>query len=412
MNSREKTILIIGGGASGMTAAIAAARSGASVTVLEKMDRVGKKILSTGNGRCNLSNIHEGAAYYHGRQPDFAMEVIRHFPPAKALAFFEELGLLCTVEDEGRVYPVCGQASAVLDVLRLEMSRLGVQVHCQMEIKKIVAGKTGLEVRTCDGQSFKGYRVIVCTGGKAAPHTGSDGSGFAILRDLGHTIIDPFPGLVQLNLSAPFLKQADGVRVNATACIVHRGHILREETGELLFTDYGISGIPIFQLSRTAGELLRKKSDVFLELSLFPGLSVDEIAVKLAKRFKRTPDYTLEAALIGCLHKKLIPGALATAGIRDIRTLCRQITAGETRRLASILARWTFPVTGTQGYARAQVTAGGVDTSEIDPITMQSRVVPGLYMAGEVVDIDGDCGGYNLQWAWSSGHVAGHAAVK
>ncbi len=407
------SILVVGGGAAGMMTAVTAARAGAPVTVLERLDRVGKKLLSTGNGRCNLTNVHFEGKNFHGGCPGFAVDVVHRFPPAKTMEFFESLGLLCSVEEGGLVYPACGQASAVLDVLRFEMDRLGVKVHGDAEIQRVSPGRNGFEARVKDGRAFSGDRLVLAAGGKAAPNLGSNGSGFEIAKALGHRLVEPIPGLVQLNLSAPFLKHVDGVKFNGSAAVTVDGRVLREESGEILFTSYGISGIPILQLGRVAGEMLHNKKEVFLDLRFFPSMKTEDVSAMVADRLRRRPDRSAEEAMIGTVNKKLIGPLLRTAGIERAGEPCGRVTEEQVRRLSALLSRWRFPVTGTQGWLRAQVTSGGVDTAEIDPQRMESKIVPGLFLAGEIIDVDGDCGGYNLQWAWSSGRIAGlHAAAQ
>lgn len=406
-------ILVIGGGASGIVAAIVAARHQAEVTILERMDRIGKKILATGNGRCNLTNTRWDVIHYHGQSPEFARTILSRFTPAQTLAFFADMGLIGAEEEEGRVYPISGQASAVLDVLRFELDRLGVQILCGIKVKRITRVEAGFQIHAQDGHVFDANRVIVATGGKAAPNLGSNGSGYLLVQELGHHCIEPVPALVQLKLAMPFLKQMDGVKFNGSAAITDGQHELRSEQGELLFTTYGISGIPILQLSRIASERLSRHEKAYVDINLFPTLSTSEVAAIIEKRFQIRPDLALDASLVGFLHKRLILPVLRAAEIEPVRKPCGALAAEERRRLILLLQRWRMPVSGTQSWMRAQVTAGGIGTAEIDPESMESRIVPGLYLAGEIVDIDGDCGGYNLQWAWSSGFVAGlHAAQR
>ncbi|HNR12974.1 MAG TPA: NAD(P)/FAD-dependent oxidoreductase [Thermodesulfobacteriota bacterium] len=407
------SVLIIGGGASGMIAAIVAARHNAEVTVLERLDRAGRKILATGNGRCNLTNMHCDVSHYHGRSPAFAASALDHFKPTDTLAFFDDLGLLCREEDGRRVFPISGQASAVLDVLRFELDRCRVRMVCGSRVKRIEPDRNGFSVQTQDGTTLSGNRVIIATGGKAAPNLGSNGSGYHLAEELGHHCVEPVPSLVQLNLPLPFLKQMDGVKVNGSVSLNDGERDLRTEQGELLFTSYGISGIPVLQVSRIASERLSVGEPTFLDIQLFQGLSFEKIVSIIEKRMLDRPDLALDAGLIGFFHKRLIIPILHAAEIRPPRKLCKELTVEELNRLALILHRWRVPVIGTQSWMRAQVTAGGIDTAEINPEAMESILVPGLHFAGEIIDIDGDSGGYNLQWAWSSGYAAGlHAARR
>ncbi|MGE5557247.1 MAG: NAD(P)/FAD-dependent oxidoreductase [Bacillota bacterium] len=404
-------ILIIGGGAAGLTAAIMAARQGADVTVLERMDRVGKKILATGNGRCNLTNVNCDPSKYHGMDAGFTGIPLQIFGAEKTVGFFEELGISCRTEDGGKVYPYSNQASAVLDVLRYELKRLGVKVRCTAEVGGIFPVAGGFSVMLKTGEKVAGHKIILAAGGKASPQLGSNGSGFRLAQELGHSVIKAFPALVQLRLDAPFLKGLDGIKFDGKAAIFDREKILREEEGEILLTDYGISGPPILQLSRVASERLSDKESVWLKLDVFPGFTRKDLADILDKKIRLDPDKTVEFSLIGLLNKRLIPVVLKEAGI-ERRKSCREVTFAETANLMKILKGWRLTISGTQSWAQAQVTAGGVSVKEIDPVTLESKLIAGLYFAGEIIDVDGDCGGYNLQWAWSTGYIAGISAAE
>lgn len=405
-------IAVTGAGASGLIAAIIAARAGVSVALLERMDRVGKKILATGNGRCNLTNTFCEPARYHGADPDFAMKVINKASPQFIIDFFKEIGLLCTTEDEGRVYPLCGQASAVLDVLRFEAERLGIVTLCEFAVKAITPENGGFIISSQQGKKITCLKVIVATGGMASPQFGSNGSGYGILKALHHTCTGLFPALVQLRLDAPGLKQLDGARCDAGVILRNDRTALSQDRGEILFTDYGISGIPVFQVSRMAGAQLEMNKKVFLEVDLFPQFTQDGVLALIEQRIQARPSQPVEQNSIGMFHKKLIRPILAASGIRPDGTLSNELTKDEIGRVVSTSKAWRFSVKGTQSWAHAQVTAGGIATAEINPDTMESTIVPGLYCAGEILDIDGDCGGYNLQWAWASGYCAGKAATE
>ncbi|MBK8574175.1 MAG: aminoacetone oxidase family FAD-binding enzyme [Elusimicrobia bacterium] len=412
MTRNSKTVLVVGGGAAGMMAALAAAERGAHVVVLERMDKAGKKILVTGNGRCNITNARQDLSRYHGAPSSFTERSLQSFPLAKTIEFFKTLGLECVEEDEGRVYPSCGQASAVLSVMRFEMERRNVRVHCGAEVHRLSFDGHVFLAETKDRQTFKADRVIVAAGGKASPQLGSNGSGFDLMKILGHRVTPTFPVLVQLNLQAPFLNEVDGVRFTGAAAVVSQGQVRRKETGEIQLTDYGASGIPVLDLSRTAGECLLAKREAFLELSLLPDRSPETLLEEVQNRLSSRSDETIERALVGLVHSTLLPPLIQAAGYKNKHVPCRLSTRENARSLAGLLTRWKLPITGTQPWHRAHVTAGGVDTAEIDPATLESKIIPGLFLAGEIVDVDGDCGGYNLQWAWSSGFVAGVAASQ
>lgn len=402
-----KRIIVVGGGAAGMTAGIVAGRNGAEVVILEQMNRVGKKILATGNGRCNLTNENIDISRYHGRNPRFAMNALKQFNAEQAVQFFEYMGISCKVEDGGKVYPWSDQASSVLDVLRYEIERLGIKERVEAGVRSIHPGKKGFKVLLRDGKELKGDRVIVAAGGKAAPNLGSNGSGYGLVIPLGHRLVEPFPALVQLRLGAPFLKALKGVKFIGSAAVGIDHKELRREMGEVLFTDYGISGPPIFQLSRKAGEQLQSGRKPWIEVDMFPGHSREELSNLLRIKLGYQPQKPLDFSFVGLINKRLIPVILREAGIEDIKKQCQSIKTDEFENIVNILKGWRFQVTGTNSWPDAQVTAGGIDVNDIDPGTMESKLIPGLYFAGEIMDIDGDCGGFNLQWAWASGYIAG-----
>lgn len=408
---KKNKVVVVGGGAAGLTAAMAARYNGAEVTVLERLDRVGKKILATGNGRCNLSNTDLDIAHYHGLNPKFTYSALSRFGFYKTMEFFEKLGVAWKVEEGGKVFPVSNQASSVLDVMRHELETLGIETRCAAEVKEIVSQSDGFVLRLGDGSHFKADRVIIATGGKAAPNLGSNGSGYLLAQKLGHSIVEPFPALVQLKLAADFLKQISGIKFVYAAEIQLKGKPLARAEGEILFTDYGISGPPILALSRTAGEYLRRGKPVTLKLNLINYMSREELEAFLIKRLQQQSHKTLAFSFVGFINKRLVPVLLREAGIGDIHKPAGQVTVEERNAIIDILQDWRFEVTGANSWLQAQVTAGGVDVRDINQKTMASKLVPGLFLAGEVLDIDGDCGGYNLQWAWSSGYVAGVSAA-
>ncbi len=412
------SILIIGGGAAGLAAGVTAAWRGAKVRILERMSRVGKKLLATGNGRCNLANRDLRPEFFHGScAGDFAAEVFRQFDLQRTLAFFRKLGVEPRVEEDGLIYPASGQASSVLEVLRYELDRLGVETVCDTNVQRIERqiARRGAEFvcSTADGGRFEAARVILAAGGKSSPNFGSNGGGFKLAEALGHTIAEPFPALVPVTLDAPFLKHLDGVRISArvAACVDGLPH--RAETGELQLTEYGASGIVVFQLSRIFADPQNRGRDLALCIDLFPDMAdAEELARMLAARFAASPEKSLEFSLVGLLHKKLIPVVWREAGQPDPIIPCGQIGDAAIKRLAALLKNWRLSATGTQSWMHSQVTAGGVIAKEVIPQTLESRLVPGLFFCGEVLDLDGDCGGYTLQWAWSSAHIAATPAAE
>jgi hypothetical protein len=407
----KKLVTVIGGGSSGMMAAISAARCGAAVILLERKDRVGKKLLVTGNGRCNLTNSNSALSRFHGGDPAFIGEVLSRFPVGQTIDLFENLGIVCKVEKEGRIYPHSEQASAVLDVLRWELARLQVDVRTGHEVKAIISREGGFALSLAMGGELKAGRVILAAGGKAGPQFGSDGSGLRLAEVLGHQLVEPVAALVPLRLRADFLRKLKGVSFEGRGEVRCGEEVLRSEAGEFLFTDSGISGIPVLQLSRSAAVALKQNKGPCLVLDLFPGSNLDELSAALEIRFCHQQHKSLSDGLVGLLNKRLIPVILSEVGIDGHALKGGELSAVARTKLARLLKNWSLTVSGTMPWPEAQVTAGGIALDEVDPFTLQSRLVPGLYFCGEILDVDGDCGGFNLQWAWSSGYVAGrHAA--
>lgn len=404
-----RRIIVIGGGASGMMAAVWAAREGACVTVLEHMEKLGKKILSTGNGRCNLTNRYQSAACYRSSQSDFPMKVIRRFSVEETLDFFMEIGVLPKNRD-GYIYPNSDQASAVYEVLRMEMEHRGVKVVCGCRILEIREKKQGFSVLEESG-SYEADAVILAAGSKAAPATGSDGSGYELGNQLGHRIITPLPALVQLRCKEKHYKQLAGIRTEARLTLSVDGSPVAEETGELQLTDYGISGIPTFQISRYGAVGLEEKKEVKVQIDFLPNQSVKETEEFVENRVRKMGHKSCEDWAVGFLNKKLAAVLLKLAGIR-LDEQASGVAPKRWKELIKQLKEYETVITAVNPYENAQVCCGGIDTREVNPETMESKLVPGLYLAGELLDVDGICGGYNLQWAWSSGKLAGSCAGK
>jgi len=406
----NKKIIIVGGGASGMVAALAAAREGVDVTILEKNPRVGKKILATGNGRCNYTNINAEISCYHGQNPQFAKSALDNFSVEDTLNFFEQLGIEHKVEDAGKVFPMSDQASSILDVLMYELNELAVKIICDADVQDIRKKNDQFIVET-SGQVYHSDRVIIATGGKAMPSSGSDGRGYELAKKLGHTISDIYPALVQLMLEGAFFKRIEGVKFVGTAEIIYDNKSLAKDRGDILFANYGVSGPPILQISRKAQELLKAGKEAYLKISIMDTMFKEELLQRINRRLQLGANKSLDFCLVGLINKRLIPVLLMEAGIRDYKMLAGDISAKEREAIVAILTDWRFKIKGTKGWTSAQITAGGVDTEEIEQNTMESKLVKGLFFAGEIMDIDGQCGGFNLQWAWSSGFIAGQNAA-
>jgi predicted Rossmann fold flavoprotein len=293
------------------------------------------------------------------------------------------------------------------------MEQTGVRVICRSEAVEVIQSGGVMKVVLSDGTTCAADKVVLATGGKAAPQFGSNGSGYGIAQKIGHSLVDPLPALVPLKLEANFLKQIKGVKFTGKAAVVSQtGHIQAQAKGEILFTAYGASGPPILSLSRAAGERLQNNREAFLQLTMIDHLDGEELREYLGERLGTRPDKPLDFSLVGFINKRLAPVILQAAGIKDVKKPAGQISSRELAGLANILQDWRFRITGDTSWPNAQTTAGGINVAEVDEKTMESKILPGLFLAGEILDIDGDCGGYNLQWAWSSGYIAGAAAGK
>lgn len=396
-------VIIVGGGASGLMAALTASeRPDARVVLLERQARVGRKLLATGNGRCNLSNRNLTPKNYHGENAGFCEYALSRFGPEQTLAWFRALGLLTAAEESGRVYPVSDSANSVVDVLRLALAqRENVELRAGCEVQALRKKRGKFEV-VLPEETLTGEAVIVCTGGCAGGKLGGTELGYRLLEGMGHHRTRLCPALVQLRTDTTYVRALKGVRCDARVTYRAPG-TAEERRGEVQFTEYGVSGPAIFELSRAVsvhpvpGTLL---------LDLLPEVSEEEVFALLEARCAGTPGWKAEELLTGFVHNRLGKTLLRSCGI-SFETDCSSLSADTLRAVCRAVKHFAIEVKGTMGMDGAQVTAGGILTSEFRADTMESRLYRGLYAAGEVLDIDGDCGGYNLQWAWSSGRLAG-----
>ena len=398
-----KQVIIVGGGASGMMAALtASAAPDTQVTLLERQSRVGRKLLSTGNGRCNLTNLHAAPSHYHGEHPDFAAPALSAFGVVYTLSFFRSLGLVTAAEDDGKVYPYSNSANSVLDVLRFAMEAQGVQVVSGASAEKIKCKDRRFSL-LAGGEVFAADCVIVACGGAAGSKLGGVMDGYQLLKSLGHHRTALYPALVQIKTDPQYPRSLKGVKAEAHIAVFSGDTLLAENQGEILFTEYGVSGPAVFEISRYAS---MGGDGLTVELDLWPALSEADVRAWLAERQARLPQLETAQLFTGALHNRLGQVVGRFASLPAGGTMA-QLSPRDLAAAARGCKHFLLPVTGTCGFDSAQVTAGGMRTEEFDPQTMQSRLVPGLYACGEVLDIDGDCGGFNLQWAWSSGHLAG-----
>ncbi|MGN0519672.1 MAG: aminoacetone oxidase family FAD-binding enzyme [Candidatus Fimenecus sp.] len=400
-----KRVAVIGGGASGFAAAITIAEKSKdfTVTIYEKLQKPLKKLLATGNGRCNLTNMQAEPADYFGDR-DFTVSALTRFSPQDNIAFFREMGLLCKTEAMGRVYPVSGQASSVREILCAEAQKCGVRVINDCEITDIQPQDGGFLLNgkmVCD-------IVLICAGGSAAPKHGTDGGAYKLLGALGHTILPPAPALTAIEC-ADFPKSLKGVRQICDVTLLQDRTPIYEITGEVQFTEYGLSGIPIMQLSRLVSAA--PNGDFSVKLNCLSGLKTPDITTFLQETAAKHPQKSAETLSQGILPQALGNALLLRCGIRKDEP-CTALTNSRLTRFSAEITAFTVEVLGVRGFEFAQVTAGGADCREFDDETMQSKRIKNVYACGEALNVDGGCGGYNLQWAWSSGRAAGEAVVK
>ena len=397
---------IIGAGASGMAAALAAAENpNVNVILMERQARVGRKLQATGNGRCNLSNLQAGIGGYHGEDPGFAQSAIRAFDPAATLAWFAELGLYTVAEPSGKVYPYSDQANSVVDILRLHLQKENITLMTDFEVEKIQKTPDGFSV-TGKAGSVICHKLIIACGGLAGSKLGGTMSGYKLLGKLGHKSTRLRPSLVQIKTGWTGISALKGVRANCSATILINGECFRQSTGEIQFTELGISGPVIFEISR---DVCYGPGNWRCRLDFLPDWSREQLQRQLDRR--RESNLPMDELLTGILHNRLGRVLTKAAGIKG-KQFANQLSNREAAELIQAVKAFELELTEPLGMDSAQVTAGGVMTEDFDSGTMESRLIPGLYACGEVLDIDGDCGGYNLQWAWSSGRCAGLHAGK
>lgn len=402
-------LAIIGGGAAGLTAAVTAARAGLSVCVIDHMDRVGKKLLSTGNGRCNFTNAFLSPDCYYTHSPEALSSYLSAHGTEEILSFMESIGIE-PLNRGGYFYPASQQAASVVDCLLAECGHLHVDFLLSQTVTSLKKTPAGFTVRTKEG-TLAADSVLLSCGGKSAAHSGSDGSGYGLAGQLGHGCRPLFPSLVPLQIEKKRFQSLSGTRCQVRACLSVDENLVRGESGELQWNEECLSGIVIFQMSHPAIEALRQHRKVAVILNFLPALLTEECFHMLKARQTAVGYKELYAWGIGLLPKKLWEFLIRESGL-PIHQKASALTDRELSGLQRLLQAFPVPVSGALGYDRAQVTAGGIDLSEIHLDTMESRRTPGLYLAGEMLDVDGICGGYNLHWAITGGITAGRAIAE
>lgn len=401
-------IAVIGGGASGMMAAITARKSGKEVVILERKDRILKKVLITGNGRCNITNVNANISNYFGKNISSVENILNSFNPQDTMDFFNGLGIMCNEENRGKVYPLSGQASSVVDALRFEAERLGVRIETEFYVRKIEKEGFKFKIYSEERKKIEAGRVIIAAGGQSYPELGSNGSGFELAKELGHSVTRLSPSIVQLKTEKYQVKGLQGIKTDVAVTAYGDNKKICTYDGELLFTDYGISGNVVFNISF----VMPLYKNVEFEIDFMEKFDYNELYEILKERKKMMSHLTMENYFNGMINKKLGQFLSKMSGIEKLSKPVKDLNDSEIRKLCTVLKKYRIKILDTTGFKNAQVTAGGVSLDEVNTETLESKIVKGLYFSGEVLDIYGECGGFNLQWAWASGYIAGKNAAK
>ena len=401
-------IAVIGGGASGMMAAITARKFGKEVVILERKDRILKKVLITGNGRCNITNVNADISNYFGKNISSVKNILNSFNPQDTMDFFNGLGIVCNEENRGKVYPLSGQASSVVDALRFEAERLGIKIETEFYVRKIEKDGFKFKIYSEDRKKIEAGRVILAAGGQSYPELGSNGSGFELAKELGHSVTRLSPSIVQLKTEKNQVKGLQGIKTDVAVTAYGDNKKICTYDGELLFTDYGISGNVVFNISF----VMPLYKNVEFEIDFMEKFDYNELYEILKERKKMMSHLTMENYFNGMINKKLGQFLSKVSGIEKLSKPVKDLNDSEIRKLCTVLKKHRIKILDTTGFKNAQVTAGGVSLDEVNPETLESKIVKGLYFSGEVLDVYGECGGFNLQWAWASGYIAGKNVAK
>ena len=409
--AKRDCVIIVGGGAAGMMAALSARQHHPDfkIILVEHEESLGRKLLVCGAGRCNVTNARVVPERFSGAPTEFIAQILDRFDHQSIQRFFEDLGVPLYEEkknDKGKLFPVTNQAKTVLDLLIDELARANVEVRTGVHVERIDKTEDGFKIETQKGPMWSTY-LILSTGGKTYPKLGGDGSGYALATSFGHTIIEPVPTALPLVARNPISKRVHGVRAEMGVAAIVGGKEVCRDSDQMMFTKYGFTGPAILNVSRPiALRLLReKKNDCELELNFLPGKSREEIETALKNRWKKRPDQKLSLSLCGLMQNKLPAAILAHLELKD--EAAETLSPANQKTLFDFLSGWRVPVQETRGWDEGEFTAGGINSAEVAPESLESLKTKGLFFAGEVLDIDGEVGGFNLTWAWSSGFVAG-----
>ena len=406
---QTKEVLIVGAGAAGMAAAITLARHGIETVVLERNERIGKKILVSGNGKCNIGNRHIAPQRFYSNNPDFIVQALKGFDTTHIESFFASLGLALVEGKEGKLFPMSLQASSVTEALEDEAERLGVSLHYNTPVDEVRNNGGSFLVRSGD-RRWRARFVVLTAGSAAAPQLGGNTGGYEMAQALGHTIVEPTPSLVQLVSDERWVQGCAGVKIAGSATLYVNNKAQLTKEGDLLFTRYGISGLAILDLSREASLALKQGAACHLTLDLMPHYTKAQLGTLLKRHIDTTRNRKLSRWLHGFLNKKLVPIILQQSHCKAKAE--KDLNTKELNRLVHAIKHLKLTICDTKGFKHAEVATGGINTHEIDAQTMCSKLIDGLYFAGEIVDVDGERGGFNFHWAWSSGIRAAEAIAS
>lgn len=407
---KEFDVIVIGGGGAGMLAAITAAEAGKKVAILEKNPSLGRKLLMTGDGRCNLTHFglnNREMAFQYGKEGDFLMSPFSRFGVRQTMDFFEQAGVALKSQTDGRVFPKSDKAQDVLQVLLKKLKEKKVRIFTKSEVIKLEKSKREIKSLTlANGEKLTALKYILTTGGKSYPVTGSTGDGFSFAQKLGHTIVKPRPSLVPVQVKERWIKNLPGLSFEGVkVSIMADGKIIKKDIGDILFAHFGLTGPLILDLSKEIGSLSGK---IKLLVDLFPQKSQEELEMILQKLVEKNSHQEIKNILNNLLPYKMCPYILYFAGVAE-GVKGSELNKEMRQKVVKVMKRLEFNVVSLVGFDRAMVTAGGVALKEINNKTMQSKLIDNLYFAGEIINLDGPCGGYNLQMCWTTGYIAGCA---
>lgn len=408
---KKPTLAIIGGGAVGLSSAIHSfyfGNNNINIIILEKNDRVGKKILATGNGRCNFTNINATYKNFYGEDMNFSKYFLEQFTVQDTLDFFYKLGVMHKILEQGKVYPYSEQASSILDALRCEIDINNIKTITDFEVCNIKTKNSKFQIISANNNSIVADKIIFATGGFSSQNLGSDGSGLKLLEKLGHSSTKVTPVLVQLKTNTEKIKALKGIKINGILKFYSNNKFLKQDNGEILFTEYGISGPPVFQLST----LFARYENIIAYIDFMPEFSEKDIINLLIDRKNNLNKFNMEHFFNGMLNKRIGNIIAKDSGIEKLSFPISSLNQKTIENMAYLIKNFKLNILDTNGFKNSQVTAGGLKTSEFNPKTLESNIIKGLYCAGEILDVFGDCGGYNLQWAWSSSYVCSRECVK